>query len=344
MSITQQYFAWWPQVTENFEELLESQKREQEEKINTKKINTEKKLFWTFIPPDIEKKPNKPKELENNNEGQNWNEWTNENEWNEKSDFWTENIAYPILERFKDNEKITEDQFDEILKNLNEWKDIKESLNVIDDTNIQWEISNLVENINDSNLENNKKAFLENFSENNWQKIDLDKDDSLKIIAENYTKIPNPKWEFNKNADFSTAVKLAAMKILKNSPNIDKNTEDYKKAIERINSWDHRNEYKWIKFLLKEWWSENWKKVLKSEEWKKIWKNERKNKQTLSERFEKIHQSYTKAKEENNIDLLTEILEQAKELKEEEPKNWEVFPASKLDTMIKEIQDIIWEN
>ena len=209
----------------------------------------------------------------------------------------------------------------------------------------KWEGQNsyLVKKIDSIDVEANKKDFLKDFNEFSWETIDLNCDNILSIIAENYIKIPDSKWDFNKNADFSTAVKLSAMKILEKSPGINRDSEGYKKVIERINSWCHEDEYKWLSYLFHEWGTENWKRVLKSNGMKKITKQENDKKVSLTERFEELQRRFQKARKENNIVLLKDILVEAKELWEESVNDWDVFVASDLDVMVWEIKEVIWE-
>ena len=329
MTDPQTYFAWWPQVSESESKL---------DKIviddNVKQVP--QNMYWNFDPSVLIKW-----EWENNEvhkvESNSW-----DIEWREINYILFEHISYPILKRYEENWRISINQLEKILNNLKEDNNIEKALSVIENSELRLEIINLINKIDNNNIEDNKKDFLEDFNEIAWEKVNLDIDNTLNIIAENYIKISDGKWWFDINEDFSTAVKISAIKILKVSTNINRDTQAFRTAMERVNSWNHVDEYLWIRYLLKESSIWTWKRVQKKDQRIKIKTEERERAFSLSEQFEKIKGRFKKAKEEENYTELKVILIELQKLREE--NSWEdgdVFVISKLDIMAWEIQDII---
>jgi hypothetical protein len=72
----------------------------------------------------------------------------------------------------------------------------------------------------------------------------LETDTISNLIAENYIQFPNKDGKMNKDADFSTAVQVASNKVLSKASTLDKSTDAYIKAMQDIQSGDHKREYK----------------------------------------------------------------------------------------------------
>jgi len=227
--------------------------------------DNEKTELQTLIQTSMKKEDN---EIQKDNEKED-----NSDNWNNK---YEETKEYTIFERFKNEWKINNEEFKSISESLKNWKKIDDILILISDNDIKKEIEWIIKWFdNETNKNLNCNNFESDFKEISWNKIDLKEDNVMKLIWENYIKLPDINWKFNLDEDFSNAIKLASAEIHEISPNMKKDSEEYKKAIQNINSWNHSLEYIWLKAIHKIWnqWDWIWKKLDNAAqnniEWKK---------------------------------------------------------------------------
>lgn len=252
-----------------------------------------------------------------------------------------ENPSYPIIERFREEGYLTQENENDVISNMSmgiEMSDILKPLSLSPDT--QHLVHQAMESLH--NPEQNKKNFENDINEIADKKVDLE-DTITSLVAENYVRIPNIQWEITMNperidADLSLAFRISANKILENSAGIDRTTETFRTAMQYIQGNDHKEQYKWLQMLFNQSSADKWKWKLKKEQNIRFAQQKKKKNLVLQEKFESIQALLDKARKYGDQKKIAEQRENMKVLqndasKQEHLSGWEVLDGGQNDIL-----------
>ena len=213
----------------------------------------------------------------------------------------------------------------------------------IEDSEMRAELKGLLESID--NTEENVSNFEADFAEE-WKILDPECDDVIKIIAESYIKFPDKNGENNRDLDLSTAIRVAANKMIEKSSGISKTSDGYKKAIKNIESDNSAKQLEGLRFLFKETTADKGKGKLTKDQNKRFSDQKARKTEEAEKRIEDIKNLLKKARKNWNEKKVNEQKQEAKALQQElvhdDSSEWEVMSGWKedvlaqLDSILKE--------
>lgn len=254
-----------------------------------------------------------------------------------------DNIYYPILEGLLNAEKIHLDTFNSLVEQLNNnwndfsWFEFKEW-----EKDIVLPYIEQIKEIQENDWEWNLEEFLKDFPEIESKEKTWLEEDLYNKIWKNYIKIED--WERDK--DYSTAIKTTANEIKNNFKNIPTDSVTYKKSLEKINSTNIEEQFEWLHSLYLLAVKIDWVSWSKMEKNKQAIEFINKQKESLKKQYSEIIWEYIKANKEWNEKRKEELKSSMEELlKQTEEIEWWIFGSldKELETNEK-IVDNITEN